>query len=122
MNQDDRENFKFFFKGGNKTVSISVGDSQDLNIQEVLEAVKDIVVAGGFTYVDDIRAVNFGEKYNTYYSSNIEDPMWTKENESFTPTVPKDDVIKQMTYETMKDAEISVKKDLGLDEYPYEEN
>ena len=48
--------------------------------------------------------------------------MWTKENESFTPTVPKDDVIKQMTYETMKDAEISAKKDFGLDEYPYEEN
>ena len=122
MNEEGRENFKFFFKGGNKTVSISVGDSQDLNIQEILEAVKDIIVAGGFTYVDDIRAVNFGEKYNTYYSSNIEDPMWTKENEPFTPTVPKDDVIKQMTYETMKDAEISVKKDLGLDEYPYEEN
>ena len=118
MNEDPRENFKFFFKGGNKTVSISVGDSQDLNIQEILEAVKDIVVAGGFTYVDDIRAVNFGEKYNTYYSSNIEDPMWTKENE---PYVPKDDVIKQMTYETMKDAESS-KDDLGIDEYPYEEN
>ena len=122
MNEGAKENFKFFFKGGNKTVSISVGDSQDLNIQEVLEAVKDIVVAGGFTYVDDIRAVNFGEKYNTYYSSNIEDPMWTKENESYAPVVPKDDVIKQMTYETMKDAEIPVKTDLGLDEYPYEEN
>ena len=64
MNEEGRENFKFFFKGGNKTVSISVGDSQDLNIQEILEAVKDIIVAGGFTYVDDIRAVNFGEKYN----------------------------------------------------------
>jgi len=118
MNEEARENFKFFFKGGNKTVSISVGDSQDLNIQEILEAVKDIVVAGGFTYVDDIRAVNFGEKYNTYYSSNIEDPMWTKENK---PVVSKDDVIKQMTYETMKDAESS-KDDLGIDEYPYEEN
>ena len=117
MNEGAKENFKFFFKGGNKTVSISVGDSQDLNIQEVLEAVKDIVVAGGFTYVDDIRAVNFGEKYNTFYSSNIEDPMWTKENEPF---ALKDDVIKQMTYETMKDAESS-KDDLGTDEYPYKE-
>ena len=118
MNEGAKENFKFFFKGGNKTVSISVGDSQDLNIQEILEAVKDIVVAGGFTYVDDIRAVNFGEKYNTYYSSNIEDPMWTKENK---PVISKDDVIKQMTYETMNDAKSS-KNDLGIDEYPYEEN
>ena len=32
MNEEGRENFKFFFKGGNKTVSISVGDYQDLNI------------------------------------------------------------------------------------------
>ena len=88
------------------------------NIQEILEAVKDIIVAGGFTYVDDIRAVNFGEKYNTFYSSNIEDPMWTKENK---PVISKDDVIKQMTYETMKDAKSS-KDDLGIDEYPYEEN
>ena len=75
-------------------------------------------MAGGFTYVDDIRAVNFGEKYNTFYSSNIEDPMWTKENK---PVISKDDVIKQMTYETMKDAKSS-KDDLGIDEYPYEEN
>ena len=101
---DQSENFKFFFKGGNKTVSISVGDSQDLNLQEVLEAVKDIVVSGGFTYVDDIRAVNYGEKYNTFYSANIEDQMWTEEHKV---PVPEDDYFKQMTYETMREAEMA---------------
>ena len=61
--------------------------------------------------------------HEQFLGNTIEKIAWEKagiikENK---PVISKDDVIKQMTYETMKDAKSS-KDDLGIDEYPYEEN
>ena len=60
-------------------------------------AVQDILVAGGFTYVDEVR-VNYGERKNKMYSSNPEDPMWTEEIEV---PVPEDDGFREVEHETV---------------------
>ena len=65
---------------------------------DVLRAVQDILVAGGFTYVDEVGAVNYGERKNKVYSSNPEDAIWEEEIEV---PVPEDDGFREIEHETV---------------------
>ena len=65
--------FEFQFEGPNKSVSITIGEDNDLYVVDILEAVRDILVAGGYNYVDEVRAINYGERENQIFTSNRED-------------------------------------------------
>ena len=53
---------------------------------------------GGFTYVDEVRAVNYGERKNKMYSSNPEDAIW---EEDIDIPVPEDDGFREVEHETV---------------------
>ena len=99
------DTFEFTFSSGNKIARIEIGQDQELSLSEVLEAVQNILTAGGFTYVDEVRAVNYGERYNKIFSSNLEDNQWTEENEI---PIPEDDGFRELAYETIRDAQMDV--------------
>ena len=80
-NMYETDTYEFCFNSGNKIARIEIGQEGELSLSDVLRAVQDVVVAGGFTYVDEIRAVNYGERQNKIFSSNPEDPMWNEEIE-----------------------------------------
>ena len=69
----ETDTYEFCFNSGNKIARIEIGQEGELTLSDVLRAVQDVVVAGGFTYVDEVRAVNYGERKNKMYSSNPED-------------------------------------------------
>ena len=94
--------FGFTYLGDNKTVEIEIGQDGDLVIGDILEAVKDVLIAGGFDYVDEIRAVNYGELLNTIHSSDSESYTWTEPADGL-PDDDDDDLPRVMAEETLKD-------------------
>ena len=94
--------FGFSYLGDNKTVEIEIGQDGDLVIGDILEAVKDVLIAGGFDYVDEIRAVNYGELLNTIHSSDSESYTWTEPADGL-PDGDDDDLPRVMAEETLKD-------------------
>ena len=94
----ENDTYEFCFNSGNKIARVEIGQEGELTLSDVLRAVQDVVVAGGFTYVDEIRAVNYGERQNKIFSSNPEDPMW---NEEIEVPVPEDDGFREVEHETV---------------------
>ena len=94
----ENDTFEFCFNSGNKIARIEIGQQEELTLTDVLRAVQDVLVAGGFTYVDEVRAVNYGERKNKIYSSNPEDPMWSEEIEV---PPPEDDGFREVEHETV---------------------
>jgi len=94
----ENDTFEFCFNSGNKIARIEIGQEEELTLTDVLRAVQDVLVAGGFTYVDEVRAVNYGERKNKMYSSNPEDPMWSEEIEV---PPPEDDGFREVEHETV---------------------
>ena len=94
----ETDTYEFSFNSGNKIARVEIGQEGELTLTDVLRAVQDILVAGGFTYVDEIRAVNYGERQNKIFSSNPEDPMW---NEEIEVPVPEDDGFREVEHETV---------------------
>ena len=94
----ENDTFEFCFNSGNKIARIEIGQEKELTLTDVLRAVQDVLVAGGFTYVDEVRAVNYGERKNIMYSSNSEDPMWSEEIEV---PPPEDDGFREVEHETV---------------------
>ena len=94
----ETDTFEFCFNSGNKIARIEIGQQEELTLTDVLRAVQDVLVAGGFTYVDEVRAVNYGERKNKMYSSNPEDPMWSEEIEV---PPPEDDGFREVEHETV---------------------
>jgi len=92
------DTYEFCFNSGNKTARIEIGQNEDLSLTDVLRAVQDILVIGGFIYVDEVRAVNHGDRENRIFSSNLEDTMWT-ENTEVPP--PEDDGFREVEHETV---------------------
>ena len=94
----ETDTFEFCFNSGNKIARIEIGQQEELTLTDVLRAVQDVLVAGGFTYVDEVRAVNYGERKNKMYSSNPEDAIWEEEIEI---PVPEDDGFREVEHETV---------------------
>ena len=94
----ETDTYEFCFNSGNKIARIEIGQEGELTLTDVLRAVQDVLVAGGFTYVDEVRAVNYGERKNIMYSSNPEDPMWSEEIEV---PPPEDDGFREVEHETV---------------------
>ena len=94
----ETDTYEFCFNSGNKIARVEIGQNGELTLTDVLRAVQDILVAGGFTYVDEVRAVNYGERKNKVYSSNPEDAIWEEEIEV---PVPEDDGFREIEHETV---------------------
>ena len=94
----ETDTYEFCFNSGNKVARVEIGQNGELNLSDVLRAVQDILVAGGFTYVDEVRAVNYGERKNKMYSSNPEDAIWEEEIEI---PIPEDDGFREVEHETV---------------------
>ena len=94
----ENDTYEFCFNSGNKIARVEIGQEGELTLTDVLRAVQDILVAGGFTYVDEVRAVNYGERKNKMYSSNPEDAIWEEEIEI---PVPEDDGFREVEHETV---------------------
>jgi len=97
-NMYETDTYEFCFNSGNKIARVEIGQEGELTLTDVLRAVQDILVAGGFTYVDEVRAVNYGERHNKMFSSNPEDVMWTEDIEV---PVPEDDGFREVEHETV---------------------
>ena len=97
-NMYETDTDEFSFNSGNKIARVEIGQEGELTLTDVLRAVQDILVAGGFTYVDEVRAVNYGERHNKMFSSNPEDVMWTEDIEV---PVPEDDGFREVEHETV---------------------
>ena len=63
----ETDTYEFCFNSGNKIARVEIGQEGELTLTDVLRAVQDVLVAGGFTYVDEVRAVNYGERKNKMY-------------------------------------------------------
>ena len=94
----ETDTYEFCLNSVNKIARVEIGQDGELTLSDVLRAVQDVVVAGVFTYVDEIRAVNYGERQNKIFSSNPEDPMW---NEEIEVPVPEDDGFREVEHETV---------------------
>ena len=94
----ETDTYEFCFNSGNKIARIEIGQEGELTLTDVLRAVQDVLVAGGFTYVDEVRAVNYGERKNKMYSSNPEDAIWEEDIEV---PVPEDDGFREVEHETV---------------------
>ena len=97
-NMYETDTYEFCFNSGNKIARVEIGQNGELTLTDVLRAVQDILVAGGFTYVDEVRAVNYGERKNKMYSSNPEDAIWEEDIEI---PVPEDDGFREVEHETV---------------------
>ena len=106
VNSKPYPTFGFTYQGDNKTVDIEVGHDGDLFIIDVLEAVKDVLIAGGFDYVNEVRAVSYGESEHTIHSSNREASDWT-EPADVLPDDDDDDLPRLMAEETIRKAGFS---------------
>ena len=94
----ETDTYEFCFNSGNKIARVEIGQNGELTLTDVLRAVQDVLVAGGFTYVDEVRAVNYGERKNKMYSSNPEDAIWEEDIEI---PVPEDDGFREVELETV---------------------
>ena len=94
----ETDTYEFSFNSGNKIARIELGQNGELTLTDVLRAVQDVLVAGGFTYVDEVRAINYGERQNKIFSSNPEDSMW---NEQIEVPVPEDDGFREVQHQTV---------------------
>ena len=103
--------FEFQFEGPNKSVSITIGEDNDLYVVDVLEAVRDILVSGGFDYIDEVRAVNYGERENQIFTSNREEESWVEPID----VPPPDDLERVMAEETIREAGYDVATAVNLD-------
>ena len=103
--------FEFQFEGPNKSVSIIIGEDNDLYVVDILEAVRDILVAGGYNYVDEVRAINYGERENQIFTSNREDDSWAEPID----VPPPDDLERVMAEETIREANYDVATAVNLD-------
>ena len=114
--------FSFTYQGVNKTVEIEIGHDGDLLLTEVLEAFKDILIAGGFDYVNEVRAVSYGDGEHIIHSSNKEESYWT---EPADVPLPTDDLPRIMTEETLREAGFSATEETavisGISSMYYEE-
>ena len=92
--------FEFNYESKNKSVSIRVGEDDDLYVIDILEAVRDILVSGGFDYIDEVRAINYGDRENKIFTSNRDDEEWIEPID----VPPPDDLEKIMAEETIRNA------------------
>ena len=117
--------FEINYEGENKSVSIRIGEDEDLYIVDILEAVRDILVSGGFDYIDEVRAINYGDRENKIFTSNRDDEEWIEPID--VPLQEDDDNLeRRMAEETIRvaesgltalvDPEILVKAESGLSE------
>ena len=96
--------FEFNYEGENKSVTIRIGEDYDLFIVDILEAVRDILVSGGFDYVDEVRAINYGDRENKIFTSNRDDEEWIEP----VSVPPPDDLERIMAKETIREANYDV--------------
>ena len=96
--------FEFNYEGENKSVTIRIGEDDDLYIIDILEAVRDILVSGGFDYVDEVRAINYGDRENKIFTSNRDDEEWIEP----VSVPPPDDLERIMAKETIREANYDV--------------
>jgi len=72
------------------------------------------LIAGGFDYVDEVRAVNYGEKVNTIHSSDSGGNSWT-EPADIPPPDDDDDLPRLMAKETLREAGFDAARETGFD-------
>ena len=96
--------FEFNYEGENKSVTIRIGEDYDLFIVDILEAVRNILISGGFDYVDEVRAINYGDRENKIFTSNRDDEEWIEP----VSVPPPDDLEKIMAKETIREANYDV--------------
>ena len=92
----DSDTFEFPFQSNNKTATVEVGQETNVSLTDILQAVQNILNAGGYSYVDEVRAVSYGELENTIYTSDPEDSIWIESN---------DGLDRRMAKETMMNAD-----------------
>ena len=92
----DSDTFEFTFQSNNKTATVEVGQETNVSLTDILQAVQNILNAGGYSYVDEVRAVSYGESENTIYTSDLEDSIWIESN---------DGLERRMAKETMMNAD-----------------
>ena len=90
--------FEFNYEGENKSVTIRIGEDDDLYIDDILEAVRDILVSGGFDYIDEVRAINYGDRENKIFTSNRDDEEWVEPMD----VPPPNDLERIMAEETIR--------------------
>ena len=90
--------FEINYEGENKSVSIRIGEDEDLYIVDILEAVRDILVSGGFDYIDEVRAINYGDRENKIFTSNRDDEEWIEPID----VPPPNDLERIMAEETIR--------------------
>ena len=105
VNIDPTASYEFNFTSDNKTAVIEIGLEHELTLTDVLQAVQNILIVGGFNYVDEIRAISYGDKENKIFSSNPEGNEWTEPHDDFDDS----------RYETLQDANCKTTKS-GLTE------
>ena len=96
--------FEFNYEGENKSVTIRISEDDDLYIVDILEAVRDILVSGGFDFVDEVRAINYGDRENKIFTSNRDDKEWIEP----VSVPPPDDLERIMAKETIREANYDV--------------
>ena len=57
----DSDTFEFTFQSNNKTATVEVGQETNVSLTDILQAVQNILNAGGYSYVDEVRGVSYGE-------------------------------------------------------------
>ena len=89
----ENDTFEFRFSSGNKMATVEIGQSQPVNLTDVLKAMQNILIAGGYDYVDEVRAVSYGEKENQIYTSNTEDDMWIESSDGLERRMAKETIL-----------------------------
>ena len=115
VNIDPTASYEFNFTSDNKTAVIEIGLEDELSLTDVLQAVQNILNVGGFNYVDEIRAISYGDKENKIFSSNPEGNEWTEPHDDFDDSRYIDDLPRIMAEETLQDANCETTKS-GLTE------
>tara|TARA_B100001996_G_scaffold369025_2_gene342063 strand:- start:855 stop:1190 length:336 start_codon:yes stop_codon:yes gene_type:complete len=100
----DNESFEFIFQSSNKTATVEVGQSESVSLTEILQAVQNILISGGYDYVDEVRAVSYGPSKNTIYTSNPEDSQWIESDNGLE---------RRMATETIMNAEAQAERMSG---------
>ena len=115
-NIDPTASYEFNFTSDNKTAVIEIGLEHELTLTDVLQAVQNILIVGGFNYVDEIRAISYGDKENKVFSSNLEGNEWTEPHDDSRYI---DDLPKIMAEETLRTANMNTKSGLTEHEVNY---
>ena len=83
------------------------------------------MLAGGFDYVDEVRAVNYGERENTIHSSDSGGISWTEPADGLFDDDDDDDLPRLMAEETLKEAgfnaDLETAVNTGIHSSHYEE-